>query len=325
VNMIGEDPIPFEEFMRRALYDPDRGYYARRIRAVGARGDFTTAPMLSDAPAKAVAAWAARALRQTGCHDLIEIGPGEGKLAAAVIKHLPWRIRWQTRLHLVETSGPLAEMQKKSLGNKARWHESPADALAECGGKAVIYSNELVDAFPVRRFQNTSEGWREIAVHIAPDGRFAESLLPLSPLPESSGFSPDHPHGQRIEVHESYRRWLAAWLPQWKAGRMLTIDYGSEAPTLYQRRPHGTLRAYHFHQRIVGPDIYQNIGRQDLTADVNFTDLRNWSKPWVADESLQTLAQFFCNTNNPVPADSLGANEAFLVLEQCCGHQAHAV
>ena len=127
--------------------------------------------MLSDLPAKAIATWAARALRETGCRDLIEIGPGEGKLAAAVMKSLPWHVRWKTRLHLVETSGPLAEIQRKSLGGRATWHDSPAAALAACGGKAVIFSNELVDAFPVRKFQKTIDGWRELAVSFEADGK----------------------------------------------------------------------------------------------------------------------------------------------------------
>src|SRR6187431_2187292 len=90
-------PIPFEKFMADALHDPQHGYYARRITGVGRRGDFTTAPMLSDSPARAIAAWAARALRETGCRNLIEIGPGEGRLAAGVLKHLPWHVRWKTR------------------------------------------------------------------------------------------------------------------------------------------------------------------------------------------------------------------------------------
>ena len=57
--MLDATPIPFEEFMRRALYDPEHGYYARSIAGVGRRGDFTTAPMLSEAPARAIATWAA--------------------------------------------------------------------------------------------------------------------------------------------------------------------------------------------------------------------------------------------------------------------------
>jgi len=313
-----DSPIPFEEFMRRALYDPRRGYYSRRIRGVGRRGDFTTAPMLCGALAQAIAAWAVRALRETGCRDLIEIGPGEGVLAAAVRKRLPWRIRWKTRLHLVETSAPLAEIQRERLGRRAVWHDSPAAALAACDGKAVIFSNELVDAFPARCFQHTPCGWRELAVRFAADGQVTECLLPAAPLPPSSGFSQNHPPGQRIEVHDSYRRWLNDWLPLWQAGRMLTIDYGSTAEKIHRRRPRGTLRAYLLHQRLEGPEIYQNPGRQDLTADVNFTDLIDWTAPWATVASLRTFAEFLNAARDPALTDAQGAGGAFLVLDQRC-------
>jgi SAM-dependent MidA family methyltransferase len=314
--------LTFEEFMRRALHDPQRGYYARRIRGVGRGGDFTTAPMLSVALARSIAAWAARALRESGCRDLIEIGPGEGVLAAAVREHLPWRVRWKTRMHLVETSVPLGEIQKKRLGWRAAWHDSPAAALAACDGRAVIFSNELVDAFPVRCFQKSPDGWREIVVSFDAAGAASESLQPPAELPVSSGFLENHPPGQRIEVHDSYRRWLAGWLPQWQAGRMLTIDYGSTADTLYQRRPHGTLRAYLLQQRLEGPAIYQNPGRQDLTADVNFTDLIDWSAPWTCDAKLRTLAEFLAssraagNQADRDLTDPHGAGGAFMVLDQ---------
>ena len=51
-------PLRFDRFMELALHDPERGYYARRIRGVGKGGDFTTTPMLTPALGKAVAAWA---------------------------------------------------------------------------------------------------------------------------------------------------------------------------------------------------------------------------------------------------------------------------
>ena len=312
--------------MRRALHDPQRGYYARRITGVGRRGDFTTAPMLSEAPAKAISDWAVRALRETGCRHLMEIGPGEGRLAAAVMRHLPWHIRWNTRLHCLETSGPLARRQRELLGHRAQWHESPAAALAACEGRAVIFSNELVDAFPVLRFQKSPDGWRELAVTCEADGNVVESLLPPgSPLPESSGFSAHHLPGQWIEIHDSYRRWLTDWLPLWQAGRLLTLDYGATAEALYHRRPHGTVRAYLMQQRIEGPGIYQNPGRQDLTADVNFTDLMRWSEPWTTAPHLQTLAAFLRDAIDPAnPADRAlteehGAGGAYLVLDQQCG------
>ncbi len=305
--------------MHHALYDPKRGYYSRKITGVGRRGDFTTAPMLSEAPARAIAAWAAKAMKKYGCRDLIEIGPGEGKLAATVLTHLPWHLRWRTRLHLVETSAPLAEIQRRALGERARWHESPAAALKACGGRAVIFSNELVDAFPVRRFQKTADGWCELAVSFDGAGCANESLLSPAPLPESSGFSNDK-DGQWIEVHESYRRWLEDWLPHWKSGRMLTIDYGAAAERLYQRRPRGTIRGYLMQQRIEGAGIYENIGRQDLTADVNFTDLMDWSRPWVQEQSLMSLAEFMAgHAGESALTDPDGAGGAFLVLDQVRG------
>ncbi|MBU3665820.1 MAG: hypothetical protein FGM15_08105, partial [Chthoniobacterales bacterium] len=44
------------------------------------------------------------------------------------------------------------------------------------------------------------------------------------------------------------------------------------------RRPHGTLRAYRGQQRLSGTEILDLPGRQDITADVNFDDLRQWAR-----------------------------------------------
>jgi SAM-dependent MidA family methyltransferase len=66
------------------------------------------------------------------------------------------------------------------------------------------------------------------------------------------------------------------WAPLWKKGELLTIDYGDTMPSLYHRRPAGTIRGYAHHQLLTGPDLYQSPGRCDITADVNFSDLENW-------------------------------------------------
>ncbi len=312
-------PITFEAFMARALHDPQHGYYARRISGVGRGGDFTTAPMLSEAPARAISTWAAMAMKETGCRDLIEIGPGEGTLAAGVLRNLPWHLRWKTRLHLVETSVPLAARQREILGRRASYHTRIQDALDGCGGKAVIYSNELVDAFPVRRFQKTPQGWQELAVQFDERKQAHESLLTPAPLPDSAGFLDRHLLGQQIEVHDSYRRFLTDWLPHWKAGRLLTIDYGATAENLYRRQPGGSIRGYLHQQRLDGPAIYENPSRQDLTADVNFTDLMHWSQPWVSEQRLTHFGEFLQGQQNVDAerlADPLGAGTAFLVLDQ---------
>jgi SAM-dependent MidA family methyltransferase len=315
-----EEALRFDRFMDLALHHPERGYYARRIRGVGASGDFTTAPMISGLLAQGIAAWAAASLATSGCRDLIEIGPGEGTLAAAVLKALPWHHRWRTRLHLVETSRPLREKQQSQLGTRAVWHDSLDAALQACAGKACLYSNELIDAFPVRRFRLEVCGIREL--FLTPGAVPAEQWRPAGELPDSVQFTHPHRPGQILEVHESVQHWLAHWMPHWRKGAMLTIDYGAETAGLYHRRPGGSLRGYHLQQRLVGHAVYQNPGRQDLTADVDFTDLSHWLHQLSAGKStLASQRDFllpFVRANHPADAaliDPDGAGSAFRVLE----------
>ena len=110
---------------------------------------------------------------------------------------------------------------------------------------------------------------------------------------------------------------------------MLTIDYGDVVDQLYHRRPNGTLRAYHHQQRIEGTRTYHHMGQQDLTADVNFSDLQIWVEQigWK-NARLETQRDFILRTipqakrlygTDPAAQFLLhpeGAGEAFKVLEQ---------
>jgi SAM-dependent MidA family methyltransferase len=148
--------IPIDRFMEAALYHPDLGYYTKRIRTVGARGDFTTWPGLDSSLARAVAAW----LRERPLGHVIEAGAGTGRLAAQVLHHLGWARRWRTTYHIVEISPVLREEQRKTLkGRRIVWHDSMADALRAAGGRANIFSNELPDAFPCRVFVRQAGSW----------------------------------------------------------------------------------------------------------------------------------------------------------------------
>ncbi len=277
--------------MERCLHHPETGYYYRNIRGIGGRGDFTTAPELSDAPAKAIASWVATALLENKCRHLIEIGPGNGTLSKKVFRHLPLALRLRTKLHLVESSPILSKLQKALHGKSVRHHTDILSAMEECSGNAVVFSNELVDAFPVRLFEKSGSGWLEISVRTT-RGIPSEISLPCDDLPPSSVFSGNFNPGQRVEVHESYRLWLESWLPLWKRGEMLTIDYGTTVTGLYHRRPKGSLRAYLLHQRLEGPEIYRNQGLQDLTADVNFTDLSDWAARWTGPGKILNFRSF---------------------------------
>ena len=339
--------ISFERFMREALYHPRFGYYARQVRTVGRGGDFSTSATLHGALGRAVAAWTVR--RRTGFGwrspwHVIELGGGNGQLTDDLLGSLGWWTRRGLRYHVVERSESLRREQRARLARwpMVSWHEDIEGALRAAAGCALVFSNEFVDAFPCVRLERDQGGnWRELRVNWQPGtGTFAEYRHPWEPPgegvedTESAVFAPDQAAllaaGQRVEWHREYLRWLQAWTPLWRQGCLLTIDYGDELPTLYHRRPTGTLRAYYQHQRLTGPEIYARVGRQDLTADVNFTDLKHWGASLgltetgygrQADFLRRWLPPGYLRRHEHEPRLALllneaGAGGAFKVLEQ---------
>ena len=301
--------------MASALYDADNGYYTKNIRTVGRRGDFSTSATLSDSLAKGIARWLKTSIRQTRIRHVIEIGAGDGSLARDIFKSLGFFGRRSlTRYTIVDISDPLIRLQKEKLSHfkKIHWAKTMPQALDRTQGHALIFSNENVDAFPAQVFRKTETAWEKL--HLSP----GENFLPVRDLPPSSIFDHNWPAAQRVEVHDSYRQWLATWADQFQKGRMLTIDYGDTCPAIYHRRPHGSLRAY-FHQTLLEGirDITQNKGKQDITAEVNFHDLQNWGTLHGLNTiALTTQQQFLARQGIDTPAPGPGTAFKALIQEK---------
>ena len=314
----------FADFMEAALYDPQHGYYSRRIPTVGRGGDFSTTATLSPHLGKALAHWLGNEHR-----PLIEIGPGDGSLAETLLQALGWWRRRGASLWMVERSPVLKAQQQKRLQKypQVRWADSVEQALSACQGCAVLYSNELVDAFPVILAEWGDDCWQEVWLEISPQGGLIETLRPfpngLSGRTLQGEWKPRP--GQRVEVAWSYRQWLAAWLPMAVDVRLLTVDYGDSLAGAQGRRLGGTLRGYLRHERKEGLAIYENMGSQDLTTDVSFADLELWGQELglrtVSHESQATFLRRHLPRQTQSREliyllDEQGAGGAFRVLEQ---------
>lgn len=325
--------IPFERFMQEALHHPVHGYYGSRIRDVGAKGDFSTSATLDPLLGPAIANWIKGRAQEMGWRRIpvIEVGAGNGSLAHSVLRHLGWRMFFRTDYRIVESSTVLREHQQKRLRwHGVRWEDSLQEALAATGGRALIFSNELADAFPCRLFEKQTQGWQELGVTIHSDGSLTENAFGSVQSDPWFGQFDSLAMGQRVERLDSYQEWLSEWSSFWKEGSFLTIDYGGLAGKLYAGRPGGTLRAYWQHRRFTGREVYARFGRQDLTADVNFTDLVTWgtSLDW---ETAPLLTQREFLERWLTPASRLkknspflrkgGAGDHFHVLEQ---HHSHS-
>jgi SAM-dependent MidA family methyltransferase len=141
--------LAFERFMQMALYEPGLGYYAAGSAKLGARGDFTTAPELSDWFAAALAPFVAGALGES--RELLELGAGSGRLALELLGQLEARGVGDIDYSILETSADLRARQKVHLdasGFTVRW----LDTLPASGFRGVVLANEVADAIPVVRF-----------------------------------------------------------------------------------------------------------------------------------------------------------------------------
>ncbi len=341
--------VPFETWMQLALHDAGTGYYARNIRDVGSRGDFATASTLHPALGGAIAAWAAAKRRGLGGGfarwHLVEAGPGSGALAEAVLASLPVVARRTVRLHLVETSPALREKQRARLGDRAVWHGTLEDALRACGGRAVVYASELLDAFPVQILRRSGAAWQALWISlkgeegepgISSNGglwreewRSASSEL-LAPPGAFSALTHPWPEGQRVEIAPAVRSLFLSKksFSSLLSGSLLLLDYGDTIDSLYHRRPHGTVRGYAHHARLEGEDLYRWGGKADVTADVNFTDVASWAaEAGFAVSPLETQGAFLARhvrdavaraAREPALAfllDPRGAGSAFKALE----------
>jgi SAM-dependent MidA family methyltransferase len=254
-----EGPITVERYMSLCL----RHYYATRD-PLGSRGDFTTAPEISQMFGELIGLWMLEVWNGMGrpapCR-LVELGPGRGTLMADLLRatRLLPDFRTAATVHLVETSPTLRQRQKAVLassGFSVQWHEQLEDVPP---GPTLLVANEFFDALPVRQFLATERGWCERLV-----GLEGERLtLGLRSEPELALGNPLR-HGDILEwpaASIDLMGELAKRLPQ-NTGAALVLDYGYWGPAFGD-----TLQALKNHAFV---DPLEEPGEADLTTHVDF-------------------------------------------------------
>jgi SAM-dependent MidA family methyltransferase len=265
-------PISFARFMELALLHPAHGYYATRP-AIGRRGDFVTAPELHAVFGGCLARQAAELWRAAGAParwTVLEWGAGTGALARDLLAGAQADPAFAAALDYAihEVSPVLVEQQRATLaaaGLTARWTDDPAPA---CG---IVLANEVLDALPVHRVTVQGGRLRELLVDWR-DGAFVERPGPpttgdLAAYLDDGGIRLDE--GQVAEINLGAPRWLDRVAARLEQGAVIVIDYGDDTAGLYgPRRRRGTLLCYA--RQTVNEDPYRRVGRQDITAHVDF-------------------------------------------------------
>lgn len=265
-----QGPIGVAQFMTIALHDPEGGYYATRD-PFGAKGDFITAPEISQIFGEMLGLWLAQAWDDQGRPHhplLVELGPGRGTLMADMLRTLkaaPDFLK-QATVVMVEASPHLRAVQQQTL--KAHpgivWQSQFDPPSAR---PIFLVANEFFDALPIRQYVKTPRGWCERMVTVR-DGALAFALAPAPApgalIPQAYAAAPEggvyETAPSAIALAEDIARLIAA-----QGGAALLVDYGYDAIGFAE-----TLQAVGGH---AFADILAEAGAHDLSAHVDFTAL----------------------------------------------------
>ena len=283
-----DGPIDFATYMDMALYDAEHGYYESGG-SIGWDGDFYTSEDLHSIYGELISRQLLEAsglIARDGPITIVEMGPGRGTVCRDVLAFLEREVpnmRSQIRYVLVERSARMIEYQRDvlqrflSTGWLVSWRSGLDSFLPDGGIEGVIFSNELVDAFPVHRIVIRDGLLRECFVSYE-GGGFVEIEGKPSPAVADHVRRFIHKNGLtledgvRTEVNLNAVQWMQLVAKVLTKGIAVTVDYGYPVYELYgPQRSHGTLMCYVRHH--ASDDPYASVGHQDMTAHVDFTAL----------------------------------------------------
>jgi SAM-dependent MidA family methyltransferase len=282
-----EGPIPFRDWMRAALYDPLDGYYCRTDHTRwGREGDYRTSPERSSLFAATFARYFARLYEYLGRPaqwTIFEGGAGDGRFASGLLQTLQRSFPdvFTATSYVIDEvnshSRSFAQERLEPFADRVKFKKL-VDAEIDLG---VVFSNELLDAFPVHRVTMHESRLREFYVDVGENGNF-EWLLG-APSPDSSmrllryfdNCDIQLGEGQIAEINLEIEDWLCSVAERMRKGYVVTVDYGLAAEYLYSplANQRGTLRGFRRHEFV--DDLLAQPGEQDLTTTVNWSFVKS--------------------------------------------------
>ncbi len=274
-------------------------YYATRD-PLGAAGDFTTAPEISQMFGEMIGIWIADLWSRAGslAFRYVELGPGRGTLAADALRTMARFGCTPLGVDLVETSPTLRAAQLTRVPTAE--HHDEVDALPG-DAPLIIVANEFFDALPIHQYIRTIDGWRERMVE-----RCGGVLTPVAgavpaddAIPASLRSEPEGTIVETTPVSAAIIQRLAFRLAR-QGGAMLAVDYGYAGPAAGD-----TLQAVKAHRFV---DPFADPGEVDLTAHVDFTALAHAAQSaGVAATSLATQGEWLRRLGIDARLQSLAA------------------
>lgn len=290
--------ISFYEFVKMALYDEEFGYYFTSKEKIGRSGDFYTSSNISSV----FGALIAKDCLEMFCRlnntvldkihtsndilTILEIGAGTGQLAFDILYALKSEFNFpsnKVKYLIQEISPSFRERQREMLSPflaQVEWVK--LESIEKISQEAIIIANEVVDSFPIHQFRWHKKELEERYIDIDKDKLFSFwKRFPIKKQPKEIALYLEHlkvefVEKQVIEVNLDLTKWIKKVSDILKKGFIIIIDYGDLSDHLYSpENLDGSLRCFFKHT--VNSNYLQNIGEQDITANVNFEILMTYA------------------------------------------------
>lgn len=285
-------PISIADYMAICLFDPDHGYYTTR-EPFGAKGDFVTAPEVSQMFGELVSVWLVQAWQANGRTlpaTIAEIGPGRGTLMKDVVRtisRIAPDLAATADFALVEASPRLTAVQQDTLRDSGRpftWHAT-IGTLPDT--PLFVVGNEIFDALPFRQFVNKDGKWLERAIGLGAGGTLqfgiGTATLAGNALPPAARNAPDESIFEIAPAREALMSSIATLIAA-RGGAGIFFDYGHLEPGLGD-----TFQAIKKHK---SESVLDSPGEADLTSHVDFTALAAVARSHGLETHLSTQAEF---------------------------------
>ncbi len=296
--------ISISEYMDYCLQDLDFGYYRSKT-ALGASGDFITAPDISQLFGELIGLWAVVVWKQMGeppQFNLVELGAGRGTLLKDALRaaRLVPQFLSAAHVHVVEVNPILRHHQEEALGGfndfvaAMQWHDEASEVSAAALGDqpTILIANEFLDTFPPEQYLRKDGGWLRRGVTLSADNTLAftaygDSFNSTEPIANRM-LDSLYPNAQDGDIVE---RTPFAYIPcdilDHTTCAALFIDYGHTEPTVGD-----TLQAVREHRH---EHPLTSPGEADLTVQVDFShfasDVRQRNPDLTVDGPI-TQAEF---------------------------------
>ncbi len=266
-----DGPISVAEFMRVVLTARDDSYY-RRADPLGARGDFVTAPEISQIFGELIGLWCVDVWQKLGApktFTLVELGPGRGTLMKDALRaaRVAPAFLSAVSVAMVEVSEALKRLQQDALREApvaAHWLDRFEDL--DVKGPLIVVANEFFDALPIRQWVRGAKGWSERCVGLQGDALMfgASGIVDERMIDATVRGAPAGSIVETSPARAAIARMIGEAVVR-NGGAALAIDYGFAGPAVGD-----TLQAVKAH---AFADVLAEPGHADVTSHVDFTAL----------------------------------------------------